>query len=59
MELIDGNKIAAVIIAELKAEVATITGRKPCIALVRIDELRPRAAPLAATSPAQPALVTD
>ena len=28
------------------------------IALVRIDELRPRAAPLAAASPAQPALVT-
>ena len=38
MELIDGNKIAASIIAELKAEVATITGRKPCIALVRIGD---------------------
>ena len=38
MELIDGNKIAADIIAELKAEVATLTGRKPCIALVRVGE---------------------
>jgi methylenetetrahydrofolate dehydrogenase (NADP+)/methenyltetrahydrofolate cyclohydrolase len=38
MELIDGNKIAATIIAELKAEVATINGRKPCIALVRIGD---------------------
>ena len=38
MELIDGNKIAATIIAELKAEVATIQGRKPCIALVRIGD---------------------
>ncbi|WP_438482088.1 bifunctional methylenetetrahydrofolate dehydrogenase/methenyltetrahydrofolate cyclohydrolase FolD [Oleiharenicola lentus] len=38
MELIDGNKIAATIIAELKAEVATSTGRKPCIALVRVGD---------------------
>jgi methylenetetrahydrofolate dehydrogenase (NADP+)/methenyltetrahydrofolate cyclohydrolase len=38
MELIDGNKIAADIIAELKAEVATYTGRRPCIALVRVGE---------------------
>lgn len=38
MELIDGNQIAAAIIAELKAEVATFTGRKPCIALVRVGE---------------------
>lgn len=38
MELIDGNQIAAVIIAELKAEVAAISGRKPCIALVRVGE---------------------
>jgi methylenetetrahydrofolate dehydrogenase (NADP+)/methenyltetrahydrofolate cyclohydrolase len=38
MELIDGNKIAAAIIAELKAEVAGVTGRKPCIALVRVGE---------------------
>ena len=38
MELIDGNKIAADIVAELKAEVAAIPGRKPCIALVRVGE---------------------
>jgi len=38
MELIDGNKIAADIIAELKNEVATINGRKPCLALVRVGE---------------------
>jgi|ERR1035437_3632404 methylenetetrahydrofolate dehydrogenase (NADP+)/methenyltetrahydrofolate cyclohydrolase len=38
MELIDGNQIAAVIIAELKTEVAAISGRKPCIALVRVGE---------------------
>ncbi len=38
MELIDGNKIAAGIIAELKAEVAALGGRKPCIALVRVGE---------------------
>jgi methylenetetrahydrofolate dehydrogenase (NADP+)/methenyltetrahydrofolate cyclohydrolase len=38
MELIDGNKIAATIVAELKAEVAGINGRKPCIALVRVGE---------------------
>jgi len=38
MELIDGNKIAAEIIAELKAEVAQIAGRKPCITLVRLGE---------------------
>jgi methylenetetrahydrofolate dehydrogenase (NADP+)/methenyltetrahydrofolate cyclohydrolase len=38
MELIDGNKIAAAIIAELKAEVAGLTGRKPCIALVRVGD---------------------
>jgi methylenetetrahydrofolate dehydrogenase (NADP+)/methenyltetrahydrofolate cyclohydrolase len=38
MELIDGNKIAADIVAELRAEVAQITGRKPCIALVRVGE---------------------
>lgn len=36
MDLIDGNKIAAEIIAELKAEVAQIEGRKPCLALVRV-----------------------
>lgn len=38
MTLIDGNKIAADIIAELKTEVAAIKGRKPCIALVRVGE---------------------
>lgn len=38
MTLIDGNKIAATIVAELKAEVAAIAGRKPCIALVRVGE---------------------
>lgn len=38
MELIDGNRIAAEITAELKAEVAAIRGRKPCIALVRIGD---------------------
>jgi methylenetetrahydrofolate dehydrogenase (NADP+) / methenyltetrahydrofolate cyclohydrolase len=38
MDLIDGNQIATAIIAELKAEVATFTGRKPCIALVRVGE---------------------
>jgi methylenetetrahydrofolate dehydrogenase (NADP+)/methenyltetrahydrofolate cyclohydrolase len=38
MELIDGNKIAADLVAELKAEVAGISGRKPCLALVRVGE---------------------
>jgi methylenetetrahydrofolate dehydrogenase (NADP+) / methenyltetrahydrofolate cyclohydrolase len=38
MELIDGNQIAATIVAELKTEIATIAGRKPCIALVRVGE---------------------
>ncbi len=38
MELIDGNRIAADIIAELKAEVAGFAGRSPCIALVRVGE---------------------
>lgn len=38
MELIDGNKIAADIIAELKAKVASLPGRKPCIALVRVGD---------------------
>ncbi len=36
MELIDGNQIAAAIVAELKAEVAALAGRPPCIALVRV-----------------------
>jgi len=38
MEIIDGNKIAAAIVNELKAEVATLAGRQPCIALVRVGE---------------------
>lgn len=38
MTLIDGNQIAAAIVAELKTEVAAIAGRKPCIALVRVGE---------------------
>ncbi len=38
MELIDGNAIAAAIVAELKQEVAARPGRKPCIALVRVGE---------------------
>jgi methylenetetrahydrofolate dehydrogenase (NADP+)/methenyltetrahydrofolate cyclohydrolase len=38
MELIDGNKIAATLIAELKADVAKIVGRKPCLALVRVGD---------------------
>jgi methylenetetrahydrofolate dehydrogenase (NADP+) / methenyltetrahydrofolate cyclohydrolase len=38
MDLIDGNQIAAAIIAELKAEVGAMSGRKPCIALVRVGE---------------------
>lgn len=38
MDLIDGNQIATVLIAELKTEVAAINGRKPCLALVRVGE---------------------
>jgi len=38
MQLIDGNRIAADIIAELKAEVASLGGRKPCLALVRVGD---------------------
>ena len=38
MELIDGNKIAADIIAELKTQVAALPGRPPCLALVRVGE---------------------
>ena len=38
MELINGNQVAAAIIAELKAEVAALRGRSPCIALVRVGE---------------------
>jgi methylenetetrahydrofolate dehydrogenase (NADP+)/methenyltetrahydrofolate cyclohydrolase len=36
--LIDGNQIAAAIIAELTAEVAALPGRPPCLALVRVGE---------------------
>ncbi len=38
MELIDGNQIASTLIAELKAEVSALPGRKPCLALVRVGE---------------------
>jgi methylenetetrahydrofolate dehydrogenase (NADP+)/methenyltetrahydrofolate cyclohydrolase len=38
MELIDGNRIAADIVAELRRQVAAIPGRKPCLALVRVGE---------------------
>lgn len=38
MQLIDGNAISATIIAELKARVAGLPGRKPCLALVRVGE---------------------
>jgi methylenetetrahydrofolate dehydrogenase (NADP+)/methenyltetrahydrofolate cyclohydrolase len=38
MELIDGNAIATSLIAELKAEVSALPGRKPCLALVRVGE---------------------
>ncbi len=38
MELIDGNRIAADIVAELTAEVSVLPGRKPCLALVRVGE---------------------
>ncbi len=38
MEIIDGNQVAATLIEELKAEVSAITGRKPCLALVRVGD---------------------
>ena len=38
MQLIDGNAIAASLIAELKSQVAALPGRKPCLALVRVGE---------------------
>ncbi len=38
MELIDGNHIAATLVAELKSQVAAISGRRPCLALVRVGE---------------------
>lgn len=38
MQLIDGNAIAASIIAELKSRVSDLPGRRPCLALVRVGE---------------------
>jgi len=38
MELIDGNRIAADIVAELTREVSALPGRKPCLALVRVGD---------------------
>lgn len=38
MEIIDGKKIAAEIIGELRAEVGALTGRKPCLTLVRVGD---------------------
>jgi methylenetetrahydrofolate dehydrogenase (NADP+)/methenyltetrahydrofolate cyclohydrolase len=38
MEVIDGNRIASEIVAELKAEVSGMKGRRPCIALVRVGD---------------------
>jgi methylenetetrahydrofolate dehydrogenase (NADP+)/methenyltetrahydrofolate cyclohydrolase len=38
MELIDGNRIAAEVISGLKAEVASVSGRRPCLALVRVGD---------------------
>ncbi|MBC8011968.1 MAG: bifunctional 5,10-methylenetetrahydrofolate dehydrogenase/5,10-methenyltetrahydrofolate cyclohydrolase [Burkholderiales bacterium] len=38
MQLIDGNAIAASIIAELKSQVSALPGRRPCLALVRVGE---------------------
>ncbi len=38
MELISGNQIAADIIAELKQEVSALSGRPPCLALVRVGD---------------------
>jgi methylenetetrahydrofolate dehydrogenase (NADP+) / methenyltetrahydrofolate cyclohydrolase len=38
VHLIDGNQIAATLIAELKAEVSGLPGRRPCLALVRVGD---------------------
>jgi len=38
MELIDGNQVAATLVAELQAEIAATPGRRPCIALVRVGD---------------------
>ncbi len=37
-QLIDGNQIAAALVAELKSTVAALPGRKPCLALVRVGD---------------------
>lgn len=37
-QLIDGNRIAAALVAELKTTVAALAGRKPCLALVRVGD---------------------
>jgi methylenetetrahydrofolate dehydrogenase (NADP+) / methenyltetrahydrofolate cyclohydrolase len=36
--LIDGNLIAASLVAELKTEVSALSGRRPCLALVRVGD---------------------
>jgi len=38
MEVIDGNRIAAALISELRTELSAIAGRRPCIALVRVGD---------------------
>jgi methylenetetrahydrofolate dehydrogenase (NADP+)/methenyltetrahydrofolate cyclohydrolase len=38
MRLIDGNAIAADLIADLKRQVASIPGRPPCLALIRVGD---------------------
>lgn len=38
MNLIDGNRIAAEIAAELKGEIAALPGRRPCLTLVRVGD---------------------
>ena len=37
-DIIDGNKISEEIHAELAAKLAGISGRKPCVALVRVGD---------------------
>lgn len=38
MQLIDGNAISATIVAELKTAITALSGRKPCLALVRVGD---------------------
>ncbi|MBL4575531.1 MAG: bifunctional methylenetetrahydrofolate dehydrogenase/methenyltetrahydrofolate cyclohydrolase FolD [Opitutaceae bacterium] len=38
MELINGNEIAATIVAELKEEVSLLQGKKPCITFIRVGD---------------------